>query len=449
MTRIKTGQENQTATDKPAAERYARSHAAFTKAKTLMPGGVNSPVRAFGAVGGEPIVVREGKGCYVMDIDGNRYVDYVCSYGPLVAGHAHPAVVAAVTKAVSRGASFGMPTELETQLAETVIKAVEGVELVRFVNSGTEAAMSAIRLARGATGRAKIVKAVGGYHGHADGMLVEAGSGATTLGVPSSPGVPASITADTLLMPFNDLEAAAQLLTDNPGEVAAIMVEPIAGNMGCVPPKPAYLDGLRKLCDEHGTLLIFDEVMTGFRVDYGGAQAVYSVDPDITVLGKIIGGGIPCAAYGASEKLMRQMSPDGPIYQAGTLSGNPVAMASGLATLELLREAGAYQHLEQMAAMLEQGLASEASKANVPVRINRVGSMLTVFFTDRKVQNYVDATASDTQAFGRFFHAMLDRGVALPPSQFEAWFVSLAHDQESIDATVKAAAEAFAVVAAG
>ncbi|MBI1375177.1 MAG: glutamate-1-semialdehyde 2,1-aminomutase [Phycisphaera sp.] len=426
--------------------RYAQSHASHAKAQQLMPGGVNSPVRAYSAVGGSPIVIRSGAGCRVTDVDGNEYVDYVCSYGPLIAGHAHPAVVAAVTRAASRGASFGMPTEAESQLAEAVIKAVPSVDVVRFVNSGTEATMSAIRLARGATGRDKIVKCVGGYHGHADALLVQAGSGATTLGVPSSPGVPKGATADTLLMPYNDLDAAAALFGEHDGAIAAIIIEPVAGNMGCVPPSDGYLAGLRKLCDDHGTLLIFDEVMTGFRVAFGGAQAKFDVTPDITCLGKVLGGGLPCAAYGASAEIMNRMAPVGPIYQAGTLSGNPVAMAAGLATLEVLREPGSYKRLDDLTQRLADGLIEAAEASGVSIQINRVGSMITPFFTDKPVTDYAGATACDTAAFGRFFRTMLDQGVTLPPSQFEAWFVSLAHDEEAIDETLAAATRAFASV---
>jgi glutamate-1-semialdehyde 2,1-aminomutase len=409
-----------------------------------MPGGVNSPVRSNKAVGREPITIREGAGCRVTDIDGNQYVDYVGSYGPLIAGHAHPAVVAAITKATQNGTSFGMPTGLETQLAQAVVDAVPSVEVVRFVCSGTEAVMSAIRLARGATGRSKIIKSIGGYHGHVDGLLVQAGSGATTLGVPSSPGVPASIAGETLLVHYNDLAATAELFKQFNEQIAAIIVEPIAGNMGCVAPAPGYLEGLRNLCTQHGALLIFDEVMTGFRVAYGCAQSLYNVTPDLTTLGKVVGGGMPCAAYGGREDLMRQMAPDGPIYQAGTLSGNPLAMAAGLATLELLREDSAYARLEQASAALADGLVTAAKKAGVAVQMNRVGSMLTPFFTDQPVRNYVEATRSDTAAFARFFGTMLDEGVTLPPSQYEAWFVSLAHDDEAIEQTLAAAEKAFA-----
>ncbi len=430
-----------------ATDRYAKSHAAHARAQQVMPGGVNSPVRAYKAVGRDPIVVREGSGCRVTDIDGNSYVDYVLSYGPLITGHANPAVVAAITKAASRGTSFGMPNEYETQLAEAVVKAVDSIDVVRFVSSGTEATMSAIRLARGFTGRDLIVKCIGGYHGHVDGLLVQAGSGATTLGVPSSPGVPEPIAGLTLLAPYNDLPAMKQLFEAHPERIAGIIIEPVAGNMGCVPPAKDYLKGLRELCDAAGALLICDEVMSGFRVAYGGAQSLYSIKPDLTCLGKVIGGGMPCAAYGGREQVMRQIAPDGPVYQAGTLSGNPVAMAAGLAMLELLQEPGTYADLELKSDKLVTGLAAAAKAAGVDVRINRVGSMFTPFFTSGPVTNYEQATACDTKAFSRFFGVMLDEGVVLPPSQFEAWFMSTAHDDAAIEQTIAAAEKAFAAVA--
>ncbi|MBI1369981.1 MAG: glutamate-1-semialdehyde 2,1-aminomutase [Planctomycetes bacterium] len=421
------------------SDRYARSSLLHAAACKVLPGGVNSPVRAYKAVGRSPIVIREGKGCRVTDVDGNSYIDYVGSYGPLIVGHAHEAVVAAVLKTASHGMSFGMPTELETQLAEAVVSAVSSIEVVRFVNSGTEATMSAIRLARGATGRSKIIKCIGGYHGHADGLLVQAGSGATTLGVPSSPGVPAAIAAETLLLGYNDVAGAERLFAEHGRDIACLMIEPIAGNMGCVPPAEGYLAKLRELCTASGAILLFDEVMTGFRVAYGGAQSIYNVKPDLTCLGKVIGGGMPCAAYGGSRALMEQMAPVGPIYQAGTLSGNPVAMAAGLATLEILRGPGVYKQLEDASAKLADGLARAARSIGVPLQINRVGSMLTPFFTSKPVKNYDEATASDTKRFASFFGAMLDHGVTLPPSQYEAWFVSLAHDDEAITQTIVAA----------
>lgn len=417
-----------------------------------MPGGVNSPVRAYSAVGREPITIAKGKGCVVTDIDGNDYIDYVGSFGPLILGHAAEPVIAAVTKTATHGTSFGMPTELETKLAEVVIDAVPSVEVVRFVNSGTEAAMSALRLARAATGRGKVIKCIGCYHGHTDAMLVSAGSGATTLGTPSSPGVPEGLVKNTLLVPYNDLAAVEATMQANPNEIACMAVEPIAGNMGCIPPEPGYLEGLRALCDEHGVLLLFDEVMTGFRVDYGCAQNLYNVMPDLTCLGKVVGGGLPCAAYGGREELMRQVAPDGPMYQAGTLSGNPLAMAAGLATLEALKadDYAAYAQLEESSRRLEMGLAEAATSAGVPVTLTRVGSMLCPFFVAEHGQqavNYDDATACRTDRFAAFFRKMLDEGVVLPPAQFEAWFVGTAHDDEAIDKTIAAAAKAFVVAA--
>jgi glutamate-1-semialdehyde 2,1-aminomutase len=434
-------------------DRYAKSTQAHAKAKTLMPGGVNSPVRAYSAVGREPITIAKGKGCVVTDIDGNDYIDYVGSFGPLILGHAAESIVAAVTKTATHGTSFGMPTELETKLAEVVIDAVPSVEVVRFVNSGTEAAMSALRLARAATGRGKVIKCVGCYHGHTDAMLVSAGSGATTLGTPSSPGVPEGLVKNTLLVPYNDLAAVEATMQANKGEIACMAVEPIAGNMGCIPPEPGYLEGLRTLCDQHGVLLLFDEVMTGFRVDYGCAQKLYNVMPDLTCLGKVVGGGLPCAAYGGKAETMRRVAPDGPMYQAGTLSGNPLAMAAGLATLEALKadDFAAYKQLEESTRRLEMGLAEAATSAGVPVYITRVGSMICPFFVpapEKRVVNYDDATACLTDRFAAFFRTMLDEGVVLPPAQYEAWFVGTAHDVEAIDKTIAAAAKAF-VVAAG
>ena len=426
------------------------SDAAFQKARAVMPGGVSSPVRAFSAVGGTPVFVREGEGCIVTDVDGNAYVDYVASYGPLIAGHANERVVAALSKAIGRGTSFGFPTEAEAQLASVIISGLPSIEMVRFVNSGTEAAMSAIRLARAATGRDIIVKCIGCYHGHVDGLLVQAGSGALTLGTPSSPGVPKSVTAATALVHYNSLEEAAAVFEKYPGQIACFAVEPVAGNMGVVPPAPGYLEGLRELCDRHGALLLFDEVMTGFRVAWGGAQVRYNVRPDLTCLGKVIGGGLPCAAYGGPKRIMERVSPAGPVYQAGTLSGNPLAMAGGLATLEILQEPEAYERLERKAAMLADGLVEAAAGAGVPVAVNRVGSMLTPFFVKQQgqvVMNFADATACDTAAYATFFHAMLDNGVHLAPSQYEAMFVGLAHKKDLIEKTIDAARASFKAVA--
>ncbi len=428
----------------------ANSEAAFQKARQLMPGGVSSPVRAFKAVGGTPIFINQGQGATVTDLDGNKYIDYVGSYGPLIAGHANERVVAALSKAIGRGTSFGFPTEWETQLAATITTALPSVQMLRFVNSGTEAAMSAIRLARAATARDIVVKCIGCYHGHSDSLLVQAGSGALTLGTPSSPGVPQSVTSNTALVHYNDLVEAAAIFEKFPGQIACFLVEPVAGNMGVVPPAEDYLPGLRQLCDRHGALLLFDEVMTGFRVAWGGAQVRYNVNPDITCLGKVIGGGLPCAAYGASTTLMEMISPSGPVYQAGTLSGNPLAMAGGRATLEIMSEPGAYEALERRGGMLAQGIIDAAAAARVPLALNRVGSMLTPFFVKEKgqpVRNYADATACDTAAYAAFFHAMLENGVHLAPSQYEAMFISLAHTDTIIEATIRAAERALQSVA--
>ena len=432
----------------PVVERYAKSTGAFERACRVMPGGVNSPVRAYRAVGCDPVTLVRGKGAIVTDLDGNDYIDYVGSYGPLILGHTPEPVAAAMSKVIDKGWTFGMPTEVETQLAELVVQCVPSLEVVRFVNSGTEATMSAIRLARAATGRPNLIKCTGCYHGHHDGLLVQAGSGATTLGTPSSPGVPQAITKHTLLVPFNDLEAVRQLM-ENQNDIACMVVEPIAGNMGCIPPAQGYLQGLRDLCDEHGILLIFDEVMTGFRVGLGGAQKRYGVTPDLTCLGKVVGGGLPCAAYGGREDLMRQVSPDGPVYQAGTLSGNPLAMAAGLATLSTLRDTEAYQMLEQASCDLATGLRIAGAKANVPVEVTRVGSMIGLFFSDRPVRNYEDALACDVARYPLFFRSMLDQGVILAPSAFETWFVSTAHDAQVIEQTIAAAQNAFVAAAAG
>jgi len=433
----------------PSARSISASEAAFAKARQLMPGGVSSPVRSFKGVGGTPIFMKEGEGCLVRDVDGNEYIDYVASYGPLIAGHANERVVAALSKAVGRGTSYGAPSEGEVELAQVIIGALPAVEMVRFVNSGTEATMSAIRLARAVTGRDLVIKCIGCYHGHVDGLLVQAGSGALTLGTPSSPGVPKSVTANTVVIHYNDLNAAREALEKYPGKIACFMVEAVAGNMGVVPPAQGYLEGLRSLCDQHGALLLFDEVMTGFRVAWGGAQVRFNITPDLTCLGKVIGGGLACAAYGGKRQFMEQVSPAGPVYQAGTLSGNPLAMAGGLATLEIMREAGAYEALERRSAMLAEGLIDAAQSAGVPLALNRVGSMMTPFFvreSGKTVSNFAEATAGDTAAYATFFHAMLDNGVYLAPSQYEAMFVGLAHTDEIIDKTIRAAEEAFAAV---
>lgn len=416
-----------------------------------MPGGVSSPVRAYKSVGCDPIFAKSGSGCMVTDIDENQYIDYVGSYGPLILGHCPEPVVAAMTKAARKGSSFGMPTEAETKLANMVIDAIPSVEQVRFVNSGTEATMSAIRLARAATKKPAIIKCTGCYHGHSDGLLVEAGSGALTLGHPSSPGVPSAITDNTLLLPFNDLDAARQLFEAKADQIAGIILEPIAGNMGTIPPTDGYLQGLRELCDKHNAILIFDEVMTGFRVHAGCAQSLYGITPDLTCLGKVIGGGMPCAAYGGKAELMQRMAPAGPVYQAGTLSGNPLAMAAGIATLtEVLDPKNAvYERLEALSGKLQVGLGEAAREANVPVTVQRVGSMITCFFTEQAgtpVTCYDDVAKCDTEKFATFFRTMLEEGVLLPPSQFETWFMSFAHDEAAVDKTIAAAGKAFATV---
>jgi len=424
--------------------RLPKSSEAFARARKVIPGGVNSPARAFGGVGGEPPFMARAEGAYLYDLDGHRYVDYIGSWGPMIVGHAHPEVRAAVSGALELGSSFGAPTVREAEIAEVVAAAVPSIEMARFVSSGTEASMSVVRLARGVTGRDKIVKMAGCYHGHVDALLVQAGSAATTLGEPNSPGVTAGAAADTLLCPFNDADAVERLLESNPGQVAAVLLEPIAGNMGLVPPAPGYLERLRELTTKHGTLLIFDEVMTGFRVAYGGAQERFGVTPDITALGKIVGGGLPAAAYGASRAIMERVSPTGPIYQAGTLSGNPLAMAAGLTTLGLLGKPGVYDRLEALSARLAEGLDRAATDAGVPHVVQRVGSMLTLFFHDGPVRDYDDARRSNVALFARFFWEMLARGVYLPCSQYEAAFVSLAHTEDDVDHTVAAARESLA-----
>ena len=424
---------------------HDKSQAAFERACHVLIGGVNSPVRAFQAVGGTPPIICGAQGATITDIDGNEYIDYVGSYGPAILGHAQEQIVTAITKAARRGASYGAPTEAETKLAELVLIAYPTAEMVRFVNSGTEACMSAVRLARGATGRNKIVKCIGCYHGHSDGLLVQAGSGALTLGIPSSAGVPASLTSETLLMPYNDLAATRALLAAHGPSIAAILIEPVCGNMGVVLPRPGYLKALRELCDANGSLLIFDEVMTGFRLSFGGVQELYGVQADITTLGKVIGGGLPVGAYIGSTKLMSNISPLGPIYQAGTLSGNPLAMAAGRAALEQLRDGAVYGRLEALGETLAEGLKDAVGQAGLAgkVCINRAGSMITPFFTPGPVTDYATATASNTQAFAAFFHGMLEAGIYLPPSQFEAWFISTAHTDADITATSQAAVHAF------
>lgn len=421
-----------------------RSQELFAKAKELIPGGVNSPVRAFKAVGLNPPFIQSGKGSKVTDVDGNEYIDYVASWGPLILGHNHPEVCAALKNCIDEiGTSFGAPTELENIMAEMVTSAVPSIEMVRMVNSGTEATMSALRLARGYTGRNKIVKFEGCYHGHADHLLIKAGSGALTLGVPDSPGVPANIASNTITAPYNDLETLRKIFAAEGDDIAAVIVEPVAGNMGCVPPLPGFLQGLRQLTADYGVLLIFDEVMTGFRVSYGGAQELYGIDPDLTCLGKIIGGGLPVGAYGGKRKIMEQVAPAGPVYQAGTLSGNPFAMTAGIATLNLLSKPGVYTELEEKSALLEAGLKEAAESSGVKATFNRVGAMFSVFFTAQPVTDYKSASTSNLKAFTAYFKSMLEQGIYLAPSQFEAGFMSLAHSWEDIDRTISASRKAF------
>lgn len=429
--------------------KHDKSQALFARARKLLPGGVNSPVRAFNSVGGEPFFVERADGAYLHDVDGNRYIDYVGSWGPMIVGHNHPKVREAVQAAIGNGLSFGTPCPAEVTMAETITRLVPSCEMVRMVNSGTEATLSAIRLARGATGRQRIVKFEGCYHGHGDSFLVKAGSGMLTLGVPTSPGVPAGLSELTSTISYNDFEDATKLFEEVGGEIAAVIIEPVVGNANCLPPRDGYLQHLRELCTRHGALLIFDEVMTGFRVALGGAQARYGVTPDLTTFGKIIGGGMPVGAYGGRRDLMEQISPAGPIYQAGTLSGNPVAMAAGLAMLELVQEAGFHDRLEATANTLCDGFEAAARDAGVPLTTNRVGAMYGLFFSEQKVDTYAGATACDMAAFNRFFHAMLERGVFLAPSAYEAGFISSAHDEAVVEATLEAAREAFRVAATG
>jgi len=418
----------------------------YHRAGTVLPGGVNSPVRAFKAVGGTPLFIERAEGAYLIDVDGNRYVDYVGSWGPMLIGHAHPQIINAVRTALSKGTSYGAPTEVEVELAEMVIDAVPSVEMVRFVNSGTEATMSALRLARAYTKRDKIVKFEGCYHGHADMLLVQAGSGVTTLGLPDSPGVPDSAVADTLVAQFNNLDSVQNLFEQNPAEIAAIIVEPIAGNMGVVPPQAGFLEGLRKIAGAGGALLVFDEVMTGFRVAFGGAQSLFKVTPDLSCLGKIIGGGFPVGAYGGRKEIMELVAPSGPVYQAGTLSGNPITMTAGLETLKILKKTGTYDKLEHLSEKLAHGIRQAAESVGLPLFQTRVGSMSGMFFTSKKVVDLATAKTSDTKKYARFFTEMLNRGIYFAPSQFEAAFVSLAHDQEQIDQTISAAKEIFEII---
>lgn len=411
----------------------------YQRAQDLMPGGVNSPVRAYGAVGGNPPFILRGKGSHIFDADGNEYIDYICSWGPLILGHVNPQVSTALRQSILNGTSFGAPTVPEVELAQTIVEAVPSIEMVRFVNSGTEATMSALRLARAYTGRKRVIKFAGGYHGHADAFLVQAGSGGATLGIPTSPGVPEEYAGLTLVAEYNDLVSVEALFQAHPGDIAALIVEPVAANMGVVPPAPGFLEGLRDLTRKNGTVFIFDEVITGFRLAKGGAQEYYGVRPDMTVWGKIIGAGLPVGAFGGPRDIMRLLAPVGPVYQAGTLSGNPLAMSAGYAVLRELFKEGTYTMLEMLSRRLADGLEDAARAAGVPARVQRVGSLLTLFFTNASVRNWTDADKADRRAFTRFFHGMLDRGIYLPPSQFEAWFVSLAHTDEDIDKTVQVA----------
>lgn len=420
-----------------------KSISLFQEAQKLLPGGVDSPVRAFRAVGGQPLFIERGEGPYLYDVDGNRYIDYVLSWGPLITGHAHPKIVQVVQQAALNGTSYGAPSPLEIELAKSVMDFMPDIEMIRFVNSGTEATMSALRLARAYTRRDKIIKFDGCYHGHADLLLVQAGSGVATLGLPDSPGVPADTAKDTLVADFNNLDSVEALFKKYPEQIAAIIVEPVAGNMGVVPPQPGFLEGLRAITEREETILIFDEVMTGFRVHPGGAQKLYNIKPDLTTLGKVIGGGLPVGAYGGRREIMQMIAPAGPVYQAGTLAGNPIAMSAGIAALSLLREEKCWEKLEQAAGRLEAGILSAAKKAGIPIQQTRVGTMFTIFFSETKPIDWNTVRVADKVRFGNFFQKMLENGVYLAPSQFEAGFVSTAHSDDVIDVTIRAAEEAF------
>lgn len=414
------------------------SKVAFNKAKKVIPGGVNSPVRAFSFVDLAPVFVKSGQGAHVFDIDGNEFIDYIGSWGPLILGHAHPEVLKAIQKATRQGTSFGLPTEIETKMAELICESVPSIEMIRMVNSGTEASMSALRLARGYTKRQKIVKFYGGYHGHADAFLIKSGSGVATLGLPDSPGVPESIAANTITVPYNSIDSVRFVFEQFGEQIAAVIVEPVAGNMGVVPPLPGFLQGLREVTAQYGSLLIFDEVVTGFRVDYHGAQGLYGIEPDLTCLGKVIGGGLPVGAYGGKREIMEQMAPAGPIYQAGTLSGNPVAMAAGYATLRLLAQTEIYDELERKGAKLAEGFIQNSKMTGVPLKVNRVGSLLCFYFTEHDVVDYDTAQLSNMNLFNMYYAAMLNHGILMAPSPYEAMFVSNAHSDEEIENTIEA-----------
>ena len=426
---------------------FTKSQSLYERAASIIPGGVNSPVRACKSVGADPLFIERGEGCMIYDADGNGYIDYIGSWGPLILGHRHPAVVEAIIAVLERGTSFGAPTDLEIQLAQMVIDAVDSVDVVRMVNSGTEATMSAIRLARGATGRDIVIKFDGCYHGHADTLLVAAGSGVATLGIPGSPGVPEAVAQHTISLPFNDKDAITRIMDEKGDQVACVIVEPVAGNMGMVPPADGFLETLRALTQQHGAVLIFDEVMTGFRVAYGGAQSIYGITPDLTCFGKVIGGGLPVGAYGGNKDIMSQIAPQGSVYQAGTLSGNPIAMTAGIATLEQLKKEGVYESLGQKSSRLVTGLAHAAQNAGVAARVGHVGSMLGMFFTDRDVACFEDAKTCDLELFARFYQGMRRQGVYIAPSQFEALFLSTAHSDEHIDATANAAEQVLQDIA--
>jgi glutamate-1-semialdehyde 2,1-aminomutase len=427
------------------SKEFPQSQRLMHQAEQIIPGGVNSPVRAFGGVGGSPVFIQRAEGARIYDVDGNAYIDYVGSWGPMIAGHAHPKVIAAVQRAAQDGLSFGAPTAVEVQMAEKVQQLMPSIEMIRMVNSGTEAAMSAIRLARGVTGRDKIIKFEGCYHGHVDSLLVKAGSGALTFGTPTSPGIPASFAAETITLSFNDITEVEQAFEEHGEHIAAVIVEPVAGNMNCIPPAQGFLEGLRNQCDEYGSVLIFDEVMTGFRVGLGGAQGVYGIHPDLTIMGKVIGGGMPVGAFGGKRAIMEQIAPLGPVYQAGTLSGNPLAMAAGLATLDIISEVGFYEELGRKTTMLVDGLVRAAHSANITLSENHVGAMFGIFFSsENPVETFAQVSACDIDLFRKFFHGMLERGVYLAPSAYEAGFVSAAHSDDDIQQTLDSAAHVFA-----